>query len=490
MKISRSSFFAFLLISFIGFFYYKNAKGTSMKIKVVTPAQLVHHLAFTSVYSTLVKGQQNKEFKGELASKWSHDADFKTWEFEIRNNLHFSNGDLITPEIIATSLKRIAFLKRKENSKSGLMEYLIGFDNFLNFNDENFGISVSGQKIILRFSTSVKDVLEKVSFGLYSIVNPKAYDHLSLEWLDQTLVISSGSYSVGKWDNEKFELILRDDFNPFNLKNRIKEIEFLPQSKIINSNDLNDIDIVVSDSESKKVDERFEFVSSKMGNKISYVFCYGWNQASSLLNDLVVRKSLREKLYSSLERQNYKVTTSFFPLKMVGVLENKRDKNFFDKNSHEVQEITIHEFPHSKLLDRAGFKSISEVYEKSFEEMAQAENLKLVKLKFKDGMEYSQFDLAVKGTGIDINDPLEDIRFMFLSKHGIKLPDESGEILKELNNKEPNIKKINQLLWEQAIIWPLRHYDVGLWSKVDSNINFSETNIDSLTLDFQFLNWK
>jgi len=76
---------------------------------------------------------------------------------------------------------------------------------------------------------------------------------------------------------------------------------------------------------------------------------------------------------------------------------------------------------------------------------------------------------------------------MFLSKQGIKLPDSSGLITEELKGEVPNVQKINQLLWDQAIIWPLRHYSTGLWIKKDSKLNFAELNVDSMALDFQFI---
>jgi len=176
---------------------------------------------------------------------------------------------------------------------------------------------------------------------------------------------------------------------------------------------------------------------------------------------------------------------------MAGVSNIKRDReNEYKINSKINNEITIHEFPNSKLLDNSKAKTVSEIFEEAFDEMAKSADLNLVKLKISEGVDYAQFDFAIKGTGIDINDPLEDIRFMFNSNHGIKLPDETGDIIEELKNKEPNIQKINQLLWDQAIIWPLRHYDVGIWAKKDSTIDFSSANIDSLNLDFQFFKWK
>jgi hypothetical protein len=122
--------------------------------------------------------------------------------------------------------------------------------------------------------------------------------------------------------------------------------------------------------------------------------------------------------------------------------------------------------------------------------MATDSGITLANEKIEDGVDFSRFDLVIKGTGIDVLDPIEDIRFMFLSKQGIKLPDATGEIKEELKSEVPNIQKINQLLWDQAIIWPLRHYSTGLWVKKDNQLDFTGANVDSMAIDFQFISWR
>ena len=93
------------------------------------------------------------------------------------------------------------------------------------------------------------------------------------------------------------------------------------------------------------------------------------------------------------------------------------------------------------------------------------------------------------GTGILIEDPKDDIRFMFLSKEGIQLPDSDGRIHEELNNAEFNPQKINQLIWEQAIVWPINHFAFGLWARRDT-FDFSEINLVLPPTDFQWLGYK
>ena len=79
---------------------------------------------------------------------------------------------------------------------------------------------------------------------------------------------------------------------------------------------------------------------------------------------------------------------------------------------------------------------------------------------------------------------------MFNSKHGIQLPDENGDIIKLLSNKNFNVQEVNQKLWDQAIVWPITHSSSGMWVKKSSKINYTKMNSSAHPLDAQFLYWK
>jgi hypothetical protein len=79
-------------------------------------------------------------------------------------------------------------------------------------------------------------------------------------------------------------------------------------------------------------------------------------------------------------------------------------------------------------------------------------------------------------TGILIDDPVDDARFMFKSKEGIRIPDETGEIIAELDRPKPDLQKVNQLIWEQALIWPIAQFSSGVWVK--EGIDYSKIRID------------
>lgn len=48
--------------------------------------------------------------------------------------------------------------------------------------------------------------------------------------------------------------------------------------------------------------------------------------------------------------------------------------------------------------------------------------------------------------------------------------------MKELESEKVNLPKINELIWDQAAVWPLVHYGIGFWGK-KGKYNFSQINL-------------
>jgi peptide/nickel transport system substrate-binding protein len=56
------------------------------------------------VFDTLVSEDANGNLQPGLATSWTHDAGFTRWQFWVRREVRFHNGDPLTPEIAAASL--------------------------------------------------------------------------------------------------------------------------------------------------------------------------------------------------------------------------------------------------------------------------------------------------------------------------------------------------------------------------------------------------
>ena len=426
-----------------------------------------HHIIFRSVFSSLVTKYRLGEYVGILAESWRSSNDDKNWELKVRQNLKFENGDLITPEVIVLSLQRAAFVMKKKNSKSGLLENLVGFNDIESPKSKIEGISVVGKdKIMFRFTTSVPKFLESISFGLYAIAHPSNYDEHNGKWKDPKKIISSGPYKVVSWTTDLIELSLREDFLP-----KIGHPTKFSTIKITsNKSQMMNADIIPDKSFNDYEKYKLKFHGT-VKSGIAFIRCPSWNDKDSICHNKESRKILRHKFYIEAEKNKLITTKSFFPLAIHNVREMQ---------SKEVSEAITGGKLRFVFTNKSGSKLGLKVRD-SLKGICKQANIKYEEVgdvQFQDifkslgtGKKY-EFDLMLFASGILVEDPDSDIRFMFQSKEGIRLPDADGRIAKELEKKDLDIQKINELLWDQSIIWPITHFSFGLWVKehIDTSI--------------------
>jgi hypothetical protein len=75
---------------------------------------------------------------------------------------------------------------------------------------------------------------------------------------------------------------------------------------------------------------------------------------------------------------------------------------------------------------------------------------------------------------------------MVLSKEGIQLPDTDGRLTKAAARDVLDPQEINQILWDQAVIWPVDHFSVGLWARPE-RVDMSMMNLVLPPTAFQFM---
>lgn len=328
------------------------------------------------------------------------------------------------------------------------------------------------------------DFLEKVSFGLYSIAHPSDYDEFG-KWKDDHRVIASGHYRIQKWDDKDFVLELRPGFIPLQSK-QIKSIVFNFSKDI---SEIQNADIMIREKLNPYADpEQWTFASTAQDNNITYIKVMKWDNANSILSDKKNRTILRNIFYDSLEESGLNATKSFFPLSIKNIKEFSYEKNLsfnLEKNKFTTQPFFTN--PTGSLK-----KELGDIYSDAFQLFCTRVNAIATNVDYPNLEEDEKkvFDIQFLGTGILVDSPRDDIRFMFMSKQGIRLPDESGEIKRKLLNDDFDVQEINELLWDQAIIWPVRHYSMGFWTKNSSDIDVSMLNLTLHPIDFQFLYWK
>jgi len=187
----------------------------------------VHHIMMRSVFASLVSNYKNGSIEPQIAKSWASSKDHTEWKMDIDTKWTFENGEEVTPEIVQKSLKRVLLIKNRTNSKSGLLEFLAQADSLKKLDDQIDGLVVKGDSLILKFIKPMPDFLEKISFGLYSIVHPSDY-RSDGSWVDKKSAIYSGCYKIKKWEKNKFELEFRNNlyFNKNNDSKKIRKVVF------------------------------------------------------------------------------------------------------------------------------------------------------------------------------------------------------------------------------------------------------------------------
>lgn len=444
-----------------------------------------HHETFRSVLAGMVSQYRVGEYAGILADRWKVSDDFKQWQFHIREGLKYENGDVITPENIVRSWMRLAYLLKKRQASNAVFDNLLGHDQIDSPHSAIPGLSYSDTDVVLRFLKPEPKLLEKISFGLFSVVHPEDYDNQSGEWRDKKKVTASYAYQINTWTEDEFVLSRREDFlrNLFH-PDTAHEVRFVWDPKLRSG-----VDLISADSSIKELDETHHFFG-KTPSGIAYIHCLSWKNPNSPFHEKAFRKKFRDVLYQNLEAQGLKVTRSFFPLAMKGIQEFSSERGASVKDMmREGVKIYFREMNSDNLFFRMYGQSFATV-SGYFGLQAMGRNIALSTLmdELDPDLRDRQIDVAGIGTGVLIEDPHADIRFMIESKSGVRLPDEDGSIRDELKKEDFSPQKINELLWDQAIIWPLGHYSMGLWAR--EGVDLSMHNHVLPPLELEWIGWK
>lgn len=444
-----------------------------------------HHLAFTSSFAPLVSQYQRGAFVGIVAESWISSDDFKTWKFVIREGMTFSNDDIITPEAVLNSLKRVALLQKLAGSKSGLFERIAGLESLHTISDDLEGMRLEGRQLVLKFSQPIPELLGSVSFGLYAIAHPDDYDGKTGEWKDPRQAKTSGAYRVTDWTDDHLSLALHKGF-PKDLRHPHP----LPAIKILwNPQDVEKADIHQGDSFNQSHGHNFEFQTTSAATvSIAYIQCFTWRDKGSPCNYLNIRRLLRREFYREMEKKGFTPARSFFPQQLTD----------FSGAPEAIDQVEVNpsSAPYRILRSSRAYAPFSSAMEaldsaartlKLVPEISEAPAAILAQLIGGALPEYP-YDTATIVTGILIEDS-RDARFMIQSKEGIRLPDPDGRLHEEASKPDLDYDKLEEILWDQAIIWPLAHFQAGLWVRKGS-FDFSQINLDLPATDFSWIGMK
>lgn len=445
----------------------------------------IHHIAFSSVHFGLVTNYKIGQYTGLLAKGWEVSPDQKIWRFSIRENLHFSNGDPITAKDVSDSWHRMARLMHQRGSQAGFFEKLEGFSSFGKTGNIS-GLRFDKTHVTLNFTEPMPHLLDVLSFGLYSIVHNSCYDKVSGKWLNPRHTVASGPYSIKTWDETSFILQLRGDFPA-----ELLHPKPLAEVKMEWTHGLRQAADILSGNSRENLGINGYSYHGETESRIAYIRCQSWTHPDSPLHDKLERKRLRGAFYSNLEHLGFKPTLSFFPLAIPSVKEFSSDAP--TRESHPAarpKSLTYRPFA-------AEVSPLSELAAKALQQAATAEGFqaeakdtpkKTVGAEFAPNLPAYHNDAVSIVTGILIDNPDADIRFMFKSQEGIRLPDPTGRGADLIGRTKIEVQKVNEVLWDDAIIWPVAHLSIGLWARKE--IDFSLINTLVPPTAIHLIGWK
>lgn len=132
---------------------------------------------------TLVTVDDKLQFQGQLADSWKM-TNQSTWTFHIRQGVKFSNGDLLTPEIVRDSIQRTV----DTNSRGSLLKLK--------------SIDIDSENIVFHTTEPYSSFLAAITEPMFCIVDTKT-DMSNYA----TMPVCTGPYKVTKYtENERFEL--------------------------------------------------------------------------------------------------------------------------------------------------------------------------------------------------------------------------------------------------------------------------------------------
>jgi ABC-type transport system substrate-binding protein len=392
----------------------------------------------------------------------------------LRTGLTFSDGNPITSNEVISSWARLNFLLREKGSHSEFFEALVGADKVKVPGDIPAGlVSRDNETIVIKLLKPLPKLLEIISFGMYSVVSPKNYDPSTGRWLNKNVVISSNAYKILSWNKDCLSLGLRDDFpkiahpNPFRgvqiSWDRAHKLEMKRQMVFGPSNGASPVEIKTT------------FFGSTP-SYISYAYCVPFLSKESPCFSTAFRRWLKLKSIQEHFLVTGQQELGFFPPGMKG----SGSWNFDPTGSSEFSPQGIND---KTLRVSYGINPnpYSTAYVATLKKILEPLNIQVSE----SILDYSEFDKTIYAkysnrtvdiylmyTGILIADPIQDLRFMFLSKEGVRLPDSTGEIKKQLAESSPSIEKISDLLDRQNLIWPLGHFALGFWYTDDIDTSY------------------
>ena len=236
----------------------------------------VKSMVDSCIYDTLLKFDNDGNTVPCLAESWKQ-VDEITWEFTLRNDVYFHNGDPLTAQDVLFSLKRT-----QESSVTRTKASFMDLEN----------TTAEGNVITLKLSKPYAFVEAQLAFPQFSIVSEKAVTAGGDGYGRQP--VGTGPYVFVSWTaGDRIELTRNDKYwgEKSILKNLTFRIITESASRTIELESGGvDLVLAISSNDADRIDENPDTqLITRSSNSLRYI---GFNCQNGPLQDVRVRKAL------------------------------------------------------------------------------------------------------------------------------------------------------------------------------------------------------
>lgn len=440
-----------------------------------------NNVAFAPVYSGLVSDFQRGSYQGVLAESWTASPDHRIWSFTMRRGIRFEDGTEVDAGHVIAAWKRLGKLKRQRGSFGGFLDRLEGFDR-PGPGGEVSGLSHDGRSISLRFREPYPNLLAALSETVNSVVPSSCFDEKSGEWRCTRTAPSSGPYRVVRWDADEVELALRTDF-PAEFRHPKAPARFVLSGRFHSG----EADLIFGASDQGPSSRGYSFHGG-MESGIAFAYCRAWARPGGVCREPSARRAIRNAFAQAMRARGGNVARSFFPVAVLGGAVGPRGRETSSAADLKARTVAFNALgtkDRPSHVDVSLAAALAAVGGRPVEVglSAQEWNEHLEPM-----LPNPKADIVFVATEVTPDQSESSVRFMFLSKEGIRLPDPTGRIRKELAAERLDFRRIDDLLYDDALVWPYRHFAWGTWAL--PTVDMSRVNIALPNPRLQWVGWR
>jgi ABC-type transport system substrate-binding protein len=281
------------------------------------------------LYLTPIEISPEDELTSTILKNFKYIEKEKTIIFEVNNNLHYSDGSLITVHDVAFSIARMTH----RMPRFPVIKDIQGKDEWLKSKDPLTslpkGIKINDHRITIKFSKKVTNPFFRFSLELFSIIPKKCID-LKTDSLVCHIPPTSGHYKLTPTSTNKWSFTVKYPNSIINGKKAPTNIEFIYKDPATLLQEMNNIDskTVIYGREDQFEFKDRDFLEKKFFVKYlpsSGIVAYQIHSEMKPFDDIKCRhlfSSIFKNKYKKYQRNGLHFESSLFTRMLPGYIED------------------------------------------------------------------------------------------------------------------------------------------------------------------------